>query len=172
MRDGVPELAAEPHGERQLARLEVEQAKVRVGMDARSIASGSRRATCLDLDAALGGPHEQDPPRGAIQDGGHVELLDDVGGRRDQHLADGHALDVHAEDGAGDPFGLIGRAGELDAARLAATADQHLRLDDHLASRRRGTARRPLRAPSGVWATAHSGTGRPWATSSDLASAS
>ena len=39
------------------------------------------------------------------------------------------ADDVHAEDRAGVPLGLLAVGGDLDPARLAATADQHLGLD-------------------------------------------
>ena len=51
----------------------------------------------------------------------------------DQHAADRQALDLEREDLGRDVLGLVGGGGELDAARLAATADEHLGLDDHLA---------------------------------------
>ena len=44
------------------------------------------------------------------------------------------AADVHAEDRVGVRLGLLRRLGELDAAGLAAAADEHLRLDDDLAA--------------------------------------
>ena len=62
---------------------------------------GRARGDLLDLDPALGRAHDEDPPARPVEDRGEVELLDDVGGRRDEHLADGDALDRHAEDGAG-----------------------------------------------------------------------
>src|SRR4029453_1432725 len=40
------------------------------------------------------------------------------------------AADVHSEDLPGSRLDLVAVGRELDAARLAATADQHLRLDD------------------------------------------
>ncbi|GAV93496.1 hypothetical protein ADENT20671_0240 [Actinomyces denticolens] len=40
------------------------------------------------------------------------------------------ALDAHAEDGGGALSGLLGAAGELDAAGLAAPAGLDLGLDD------------------------------------------
>ena len=49
------------------------------------MAAGPSAATCLDLHAALRGAHEQDAPGGPVEDGGEVELPDDVGGRRDEH---------------------------------------------------------------------------------------
>ncbi len=69
---------------------------------------------------------------GPVEHGGEVELLDDVGRRADQDLADGHALDVHAEDRPGDASGLVGRAGELHATGLAPATDEDLGLDDDL----------------------------------------
>ena len=51
---------------------------------------------------------------------------------RDQDLADGDALDVHAEDAPGDLLGLFGDAGQLDAAGLAAATHEDLRLDHDL----------------------------------------
>ena len=50
----------------------------------------------------------------------------------DQDLADRDALDVHAEDRAGDALGLVGGAGELHAAGLAPPADEDLGLDHDL----------------------------------------
>ncbi len=47
----------------------------------------------------------------------------------DEDFAYGDALDVHAEDAATDLRGLHGVGGELDAARLASTANQYLGLD-------------------------------------------
>ena len=66
------------------------------------------RRHLLDLDAALGRAHQQDPAGGPVEDRRHVELLDDVGGRGDEHLADRDPLDVHAQDRAGDQLGLVG----------------------------------------------------------------
>ena len=84
----------------------------------------------LDLDAALGGAHEQDPPGAPVEHGAEVELADDVGRRGHEDLADRDALDVHAEDRPGDRLRLRGVRGELHAAGLAAPADEHLGLDD------------------------------------------
>ncbi len=139
----------------------------------RTMAPGIGRRHLLDLDAALGRAHQQDPAGGPIEHRRQVELLDDVGGRRDQDLADRDALDVHAQDGAGDQLGLLGEPGQLDAAGLASAADQHLGLDhDLLGTRPRRTARPTAATSSAVWATSQAGTGRPCASKSDLASAS
>jgi hypothetical protein len=43
---------------------------------------------------------------------------------------DREAADVHAQNGLGMPLGLGALVGQLDASRLAAPADLHLRLDD------------------------------------------
>ena len=48
----------------------------------------------------------------------------------DPHLVDREAADVHAEDRARVRLGLLAVGGDLDAAGLAAAADQDLRLDD------------------------------------------
>ena len=171
-RDGGLEVAAEAHREGELARLVVEQAEHRVGVvadDRLGVVDGD----LLDLDAALRRAHQQDPPRRPVEDGRHVVLADDVGGRRDEHLADRDALDLHPEDRRRDALRLVRAGGELHAARLAATADEDLRLDDDRRRRRSARIRSAAaRAWDGVWATSQAGTGRPWATSSDLASAS
>ncbi len=49
---------------------------------------------------------------------------------RDQHLAHRDALDVHPEDRLGDRSASSVAGGQLDAAGLAATTDEHLGLDD------------------------------------------
>ena len=121
--------APRPIGNASVARLQVEQPEQRVGV-ASDDGLGMVDRDLLDLDPAFGGAHQEDPALGAVEHRGEVELLDDVGGRRDEHLADGHALDGHAEDRRCDARGLVDRAGELDATRLAAPADEDLRLDD------------------------------------------
>ena len=80
-RDGRLEMPAEAQREGELARLEVEQAEDRVGVepdDRLGVLVGDR----LDLDAALGRAHQQDPSVGPVEDRGEVELLDDVRRRR------------------------------------------------------------------------------------------
>ena len=75
--------------------------------------------------------------RRAVGDGRHVIFLLDVGAVLDQQathlLALGAGLvrdQLHAEDLAGQGLDLVDRAGQLDAATLAATAGVDLRLDD------------------------------------------
>src|SRR6185503_20658079 len=131
-RNGRLEMTIQAHREGELTGLEVEQAKGRVGVqpdDGVRVRGGH----LLDLDPTLCGAHEQDPALRPIEDRREVELLDDVRGRADQYLADGHALDVHAEDAPGHRLGFIRGACELDAARLPAAADKDLRLDHDLA---------------------------------------
>ena len=106
------------------------------------IALGVRLGHLLDLDAALGGAHQQDPALRAVEDRGEVELLDDVRGRPDEDLAHGHALDVHPEDRDATASASSGGARELHAAGLAAPADEDLGLDDDLA--RQPAAEEPL----------------------------
>ena len=135
---------------------------------------GVRLGDLLDLDAALGRAHQQDPPLGPVEDGREVELLDDVGGRADQDLADGHALDVHAEDRRRRPPPPRRRepASFTPPALPRPPTSTWALMTTLPAPVRRGTARAAARASSTVWATSQAGTGRPWATSSDLASAS
>ena len=52
------------------------------------------------------------------------------------------AADVHAEDLAGTSRRLVGSARELDAAGLAATTDENLRLDDDRSAERLGRCAR------------------------------
>ena len=62
MRDRGLQVAAEAHREGELARLEVEQPEQRVGVAADD-RLGVVDRDLLDLDAALGRAHQQDPPR-------------------------------------------------------------------------------------------------------------
>ena len=67
------QVAAEAHANAKLARLEVEQPEHRVGVVADDRVGVVDR-DLLDLDAALGRAHQQDPPRRAVEDGRHVVL--------------------------------------------------------------------------------------------------
>ena len=100
-RDGRLEMATQAHRERELAGLVVEQPEERVRA-APDDGLGMLGGDNLDLDAALGRAHQQDPALRPVEDGCEVELLDDVGRGADQDLADGDSLDVHAEDLRGD----------------------------------------------------------------------
>ena len=102
------QVAAEAHREGELAGLVVEQPEERVGVaadDRLGVVDGD----LLDLDAALGRAHQQDPPAGPVEHGRQVELLTMSAAGRDEDLADGDALDVHPEDRPGDPLRLVGR---------------------------------------------------------------
>ena len=100
------------------------------------MASGFALGDLLDLHAALGGAHQQDPALRAVEDRGEVELLDDVRGRPDQDLAHGHALDVHAEDLRRDGLRFVRGARELHATGFPAPTDEDLGLDDDLVGTR------------------------------------
>ena len=106
-RPGFP-VRSEAHREREPASLMVEQAEVWVGMDPVN-RRGVGCRNLLDLHAALRRAHQEDPARSPVQHRGQVELADDVGGRRHEHLAHRDSLDVHAEDLARDRLGLVGR---------------------------------------------------------------
>ena len=116
------------------------------------------RRDLLDVDAALGREHEERLLRAAVEGEGEVVLLRDVGRLLDPELAHDVAADVEAENLPGMFLGLLRPVGELDPARLAAPAGQHLRLDDDLARR----APRPPRGPPRAWSRARpSDTGMP-----------
>ena len=70
----------------------------------------------------------------AVVGDGEVDLLLDGGGFIHQHLADRQPLDLHPQDLGGELLGLVRVLGQLDAAGLAAPADQHLRFDDNAAT--------------------------------------
>ncbi len=88
----------------------------------------------LDLDAALGRQHQQ----GALGTRSNViervVLACDVGRALDPQAPHDVPADVEAEDVAREALGLVGAGRELDAAGLAATAGEHLRLDDDRAA--------------------------------------
>ena len=93
---------------------------------------------------------------------------------RDEHLADRDALDVHAEDRAGDALGLVRRSpASLTPPALPRPPTRTWALIT--TCRPSPVGEEPLGGRprlGGVWATSQAGTGSPWATSSDLASAS
>ncbi len=91
----------------------------------------------LDLDAALRREHEERLLRAAVERDREVVLLRDVGGLLDPQLADDVAVDVETEDPARLRLRVGGIVCELDAARLAAAAGEHLRLDDDRTAERR-----------------------------------
>ena len=84
----------------------------------------------LDLDATLGGQHQEVLLGRAVEGEAGVVLLVDVARVLDPDPLDEMALDVHAEDVPGVLADLVGVVGELDAAGLAAATDLHLGLDD------------------------------------------
>jgi hypothetical protein len=83
----------------------------------------------LDLDAALHRAHGQEGPVGPVEQERQVVLLRDVDVLGDQHRVHGVALDVHAEDLLRLGLGLVGVAGQLHPAGLAAPAGLDLGLD-------------------------------------------
>ena len=95
---------------------------------------GPVRRDLLDVDAALGREHVERLLRAAVERDREVVLLRDLGRLLDPEPADDVAADVEPEDVARLRLGVVRLVGELDAARLAAAAGQHLRLDDDLAA--------------------------------------
>ena len=99
----------------------------------------------LDVDAALRARHDDVLTAGAIEGDPEIELLGDVDGGRDQHLAHRVPANVETEDRRGGVAGFFRGAGELDAARLAATSGEHLGFHDDRAARRLGKRHRLVR---------------------------
>ncbi len=88
----------------------------------------------LDVDPAHVGEEHHRALRAAVPEHGRVVLLRDVRLGIDQD-ADRHvAADLELEDLRCVLGGLVGRGGELHAARLHPPAGQHLRLDHRLAA--------------------------------------
>ena len=110
---------------------------------------GALGGDLLDLDAALRREHQQRLLGAPVEGDREVVLLRDLGGPLDPEPLDDVAANVEAEDLRGLALGVVRVTRELDPARLAAPAGQHLRLDDdgpaELGSR--------LRASAGVVAT-------------------
>ena len=107
----------------------------------------------LDVHPALRREHHQRLLGRAVEDDRGVVLGGDVRGLLDPQLVDRVPADVHAEDRARVLLGLLAVVCELDAARLAAAADQDLRLDDdriaELLTGGHGLVEGPRRAPLG-----------------------
>ena len=97
-------------------------------------AVGARCGDLLDVDAALRREHEEGLLLAAVEREREVVLARDVGCLLDPQPAHDVSLDVHAEDRRRVCLGLVGRSGELDPTGFAATARQHLRLDDDVAA--------------------------------------
>ena len=88
----------------------------------------------LDLDATLGREHEERLLCASVEGQREVVLARDVGGALDPEPPHDVAVDVHPEDRLGLRGGVRGVICELDPARLAAPAGEHLGLDDDLAA--------------------------------------
>jgi hypothetical protein len=133
-------IGVDPGVEHEPARVEVGDAEKRIDVHA-CYRIGVAVGDLFYVDAALGAHHPEEGPRRAIDEEGEVVLRADVAGALHEHASHDVALDVHAEDVPGHPFGVLRGLGHLDPARLAAPADLHLGLHDHAPAqspRRRG----------------------------------
>ena len=119
----------------------------------------------LDVHPALRREHHERLLGRAVEDDRRVVLGGDVRGRLDPDLVHGEAADVHAEDRAGVLLGLAAVLRDLDAAGLAAAADQHLRLDHARVADLVGGGDRLL---DGRRPARRTGTGTPWRANSCL----
>ncbi|VXB31501.1 Predicted hydrolase or acyltransferase (Modular protein) (fragment) [Curtobacterium sp. 8I-2] len=128
--DGVLQLRWEVRLRGDLERRGLVDAGQRVDLDPGECL-GLLDGELLDLHAALDAGEREVGAVGPVEQHGEVELLGDVGTLGDHDPLDGVALDVEAEDGLRVFEGLVRGLRDLDAAGLAATADLHLRLDDH-----------------------------------------
>ena len=106
-------------------------------MNSRRIAPGFIFRDFLDLHAAGGAGHEENFARGAIDEDAEVEFALDVEAFFDEHALDDasagaglHGDEIHAEHGAGDVGGFVGRVREFDAAGFTAATGVNLRFDD------------------------------------------
>ena len=111
----------------------------------------------LDLDPALRREHEERLLRAPVEGDREVVLLRDVGRALDPEAPHDMAANVEAEDRPRVLLGLVWRRRELDATCLAATAGEHLRLDDN----RPPISSAAARASSGVSASRPFETGMP-----------
>jgi hypothetical protein len=105
----------------------------------------------LDVDAAARREHEQRLLRAPVERQREVVLLLDVRRLLDPEPAHDVAADVQPQNLVRMRLGLVGPGGELDPARLASAARQHLRLDHDVAAqllRRRSRLGRCGRQPS------------------------
>ena len=137
--DGLLErrpLEAEAEGD--LARLVGAEPRRRVDVDLDDLL-GRGLGHLLDLDAALGGGHDDVHAGRAVERHADVVLVRDVLGCRHEHLADELPLgaglrrvELHAEDLLGRGPHVVDGGAELDAAAFAAPARVDLRLDDEL----------------------------------------
>jgi len=122
------EVEGNPGGEGQPAAVKSLEADQRVHVE-----GGQRlrllRGHALDVDAAPGREHDQRRFGAAVEDDGGVVLVGDLHRLSHPDLVDGEPADVHAEDRGRVLTGLLLVTGELDPARLAPAARQHLRLD-------------------------------------------
>ena len=121
----------------QLPRVEVGEADQRVDVR-HPHRLGVLLGDLLDVHAAHPREHHHRLLGAAVEDDRGVVLLVDLGGLLDVELVDREAADVHAEDVLSVLLRLLAAVRELDPARLAAPADQHLRLDDARVAERLG----------------------------------
>src|SRR6478609_4751595 len=131
----------ETAGGRDLARLRLVDPGDRVDSDAGE-SLGALDGELLDLHAALLRRHREVGAVRAVEDVGDVVLLGDVARLGDQHVVNGVALDVHAEDRLGLLSGLVGVGRELHATRLATTTGLDLGLDHDVAANALGCGTR------------------------------
>ena len=111
----------------------------------------------FDVDTALRARHDHVLTTCAIEGDPEVELLSDVDGGRDQHLAYRVSANVETEDRRGNLAGLCRCAGELDAACLAAASREDLGFHHDWTTRGLSKCRRLIRGggnPTGVDAEA------------------
>ena len=112
---------------------------------------GTLLCDLLDVDAALGGQHEERLLLAPVERDREVVLLGDLGRSLDPELLDDVPPDVETKDLLGRLTGLEGLLRKLDPAGLPPSAGEHLGLDDHrpaqLLSCRAGLLGRPGKPP-------------------------
>ena len=128
--EGIQQRVAQADRQTQAAGLECQEPELRICGHA-VYRLGILASHLLDLDATLGRGHQHYSTAHTVHYRPEVVLLDDLRGCADQHLPDRYALDFHADDSGTDFCRFRRRTGEPHPTCLAASADEHLRLDDH-----------------------------------------
>ena len=95
----------------------------------------SQAVNLLDFDATFRRSHQHGFGSGTIVGDAEVDFLLDVGGRVNQHRVHHMILDRHSKDFSRAFLCLFRRPGQFDAAGLATSTYQHLRLDNNRALR-------------------------------------
>jgi len=127
VRHAIDHVRVDPAGHRDARGLLARQARQRVDVLAHELLGMALR-DLLDVHAAFAREHHQRLLRRAVEQHRRVILAGDVRGPLDPQRVHDVTANVHPQDVARVLAYLRLAAGQLDPARLAAAADQHLGL--------------------------------------------